>query len=488
MKKIFLSLITIAILNQTAFCDEEEREKDYIKVGQEALYNSNIQEAYEAFKYECQNEMKDQLSRANGCLFAGYAMELANEKEQAIEYYKQACDEESAYNNSSKRGKACLILKKYEKTNQSGFDGMKDFRYLDALNTIFIKEEGEFDETTSQCNLETTLTNTKSQKQLVDYYAEGYASRFDEMEEMLKNYSLNTSAGVEEMIAAKILPEYFELTLEKAQKNGKKVVTVETLVLANILFNNYYNLSSYQPNIYNFIDKSMLLRSFLIANKIDEKEFDKDNCRLFYDENIYFEDLNGFVNLLQEKNKPAHKLAYLLLTDSSNKIIIDFLLQNKDTKNNYLDMKKHFQEIRIPFDATKVKLESQIDEAPQEPKADEVQKEEKVEETIQEEVEDSSKYLIKIDSALINEYSGIFSYLKDQRIECQMGDYEQCAYVGNKLFREDEPALEKLGLELIDKACENKIEHSCTQLKEIFEKSSTFCKNRTHLNTNFRNT
>ncbi len=360
MKKIFLSLLAITILNQTAFCDDEE--KDYIKVGQLALYNNNFEEANEAFKYQCENKSLDQLSRANGCLFAGYAMELAKEKDEATAYYQQACDDESEYNNSSKRGRACLILKKYEKTNQSGFDGMKDFRYLDVLNTTFIKEEGEFDETTSQCTLETTLTNIKSQKQLVDYYAEGYASRFDEMEEMLKNYSLNTTAGVEEMIAAKILPEYFELTLEKPQKNGKKVVTVETLALANILFNNYYNLSSDQPNIYNFIDKSMVLRSFLIANKIDEKEFDKDNCRLFYDENIYFEDLNGFVNLLQEKNKTAHKLAYLLLTDSSNKTIADFLLQDKDTKNNYLEMKKHFQEIRIPFDATKVKLEQQVDE------------------------------------------------------------------------------------------------------------------------------
>jgi hypothetical protein len=359
MKKIILSLFTIVILNQTAFCDDEE--KDYIKVGQLALYNNNFEEANEAFKNECHNEMVDQLSRANGCLFAGYLMELAKEKEKAIEYYQQACDEEANESNN-KRGKACLILKKYEKTNQSGFDGMKDFRYLDVTNTTFAKEEGEFDETTSKCTLEKTLLTIKTQKQLIDYYAEGYASRFDEIEEMLKNYSLNPSAGVEEMVSAQLLPESFELLLEKPQKDGKKSLNVETLSVANKFFEVFYNLTD-QPNIYNFIDKSILLRSFLIQNKIDEKEYDKENCRLFYDENIYFEDLNGFVSLLKEKNKTAHKLAYLFLIDSSNKTIADFLLQDKNVKNNYLEMKKHFQEIRIPFDPTKVKLEPQVEEA-----------------------------------------------------------------------------------------------------------------------------
>lgn len=358
--KTIISFSLLLMLNQLAIANSDEKDNYYVEIGQLALYNNDFEEANEAFKHECYNETLDQLSRLNGCLFAGYTMELAKDKDKATEYYQQACDEEANESNN-KRGKACLILKKYEKTNQSGFDGMKDFRYLDVENTTFIKEEGEFDETTSKCALEKTLSNIKTQKQLIDYYAEGYASRFDEIKEILKNYSLSPSVGVMEMVSAQLLSEYFELLLEKPQKNGKKVLTIETTTLANALFNNYYNLLD-QPNINNFIDKSMIVRSFLIQNKIDEKEFDKEKCRLFYDENIYFEDLNGFVNLLKEKSKTAHKLAYLLLTDSSDKTITDFLLQDKNVKNNYLDMKKHFQEIRIPFDATKIKLQPKVEE------------------------------------------------------------------------------------------------------------------------------
>lgn len=353
MKKFALSLSTIALLQQVAFGDVDEEKQDYIKVGQLALYNNQIDEATEAFKHECNNDYIDQLKRSNGCLFAGYVMELINEKENAIEYYKQACDNEIEY-SATKRGKACLLLKKYEKTGKSSFDGMDSFRYLDSDNTTFAKEEGTYDETTSICTLEQSLKNDLNITQLLSFYAEGYATRFDELEAMFVEFSsLNPMSGVEEMIATQLLPVTFELMLDKPLKNGKKIVTVDTTELAQKLFFNYYNLTD-ERNVYKFIDKSILVRAMLIKNKITDKEIDKDNCKIFYDPNIYFEDLVGLVALLKEKNRSAYLLAYLLLTNSTNNEITNYILQDKKTKENYLAIKEHFNASRIPFDPKKV--------------------------------------------------------------------------------------------------------------------------------------
>jgi len=220
----------------------------------------------------------------------------------------------------------------------------------------------------------------------------------------------------------------------------------------------------------------------LIKNGISDREFDKEECRIFYDENIYLEDITSLVTLLQNKNPTAHKVAFMLLTDVDSNTITNYILQDKKTKEIYQTMKKHFETIRIPFDPNKIKVAktSQEEVIP-------VAKEEAIE-TVQEVPtelpEDTSKYIVNIDSKLIETYPEAFSYLKEERIECQKGDYEKCFYIGYKLYKEEEGEIEKVGLGLMDKACDKKISESCETLKELFQKDSSFYEDG---NKNYKN-
>ncbi len=453
-KKIITSLFLLSTTLLASY-DDEYTKVDYLSVGKSYLFEKKMQEAADIFSFECHDNYKGREGRAQGCLFAGYTYELQNNKHKALQYYQYACDQSSDESGNNKRTKECMITKKYDKTSQSGFDGMNDFIYIDLNKTKYLqyeeltlqddledenhKEIVPNPDITSNCIMKHLAYNKKSDKELAQYFGEGYASLYNFIAQNMKDqfYYSNNSENLNEMISIGYLPETIDISLYDTKTKKTKIYRVAISELLNELLDSYYQINGKSPEKYTH--RSMLIRSFLIANGEKEQTFDEESCRIFYDEKGYLEDLVALTKLYLAKNSKAITLVKMLLTEENSKEIDKFLMSDSNTKTIFTTMENQYDAIRFKFDPKVYQL-----------------------------MQPSTNSNYHINQVALEKYADYFSDF-DYVTRCQENNIDDCSMVIDiALKEEDKPNIFFIATDLLDQMCLKDNQESCQRLSEIY--------------------